>query len=89
MISLPLQEYGLQVDTIDTEPKKGVFSIYFVVMVLIIVLLVLTFGLYRIVNNCCHQLLIVNNCQQMLSSIFDCQQFQELELEKLSGWTRS
>merc|ERR1712079_506277 len=38
-----------------TEPKKGVFRIYFVVMVLIIVLLVLTFCLYRIVNNCCHK----------------------------------
>ena len=51
-----LQEYGLQVDAIDdTEAKKGIFSIYFVVMVLIIVLLVLTFGLYRIVNNCRHK----------------------------------
>jgi len=49
-------EYGLQVDTVDdTEPKKGVFSIYFVVMVLIIVFLVLTFGLCRIVNNRCHK----------------------------------
>merc|ERR1711953_167891 len=49
-------EYGLQVDTVnDTEPKKGVFSIYFVVMVLIIVLLVLIFGLYTIVNKCCHK----------------------------------
>ena len=54
--SSSLQEYGLQVDTVDdTEPKKGVFSIYFVVMVLIIVLLVLIFGLYTIVNKCCHK----------------------------------
>jgi len=48
-------EYGLQVDAVDTEPKKGVFSIYFVVMVLILVLLVLTFGLYGIINNCRHK----------------------------------
>jgi len=45
-------EFGLQVDTIDDQPKKGVFSIYFVVMVLILSLLILSFALYRIIYNC-------------------------------------
>jgi len=45
-------EYGLQVDSIDVEPKKGVFSIYFVAMVLILVLLIASFALYRVMINC-------------------------------------
>lgn len=47
-----LQEYGLQVDSIDVEPKKGVFSIYFVVMVLILILLTASFALYKMIINC-------------------------------------
>ena len=46
------KEYGLQVDSIDVEPKKGVFSIYFVAMVLILVLLIASFALYRVMINC-------------------------------------
>jgi len=45
-------EYGLQVDSIDVEPKKGVFSIYFVVMVFILILLTASFALYKIIINC-------------------------------------